>query len=58
MKCQFLTMVELMKKGKKIRLQDGLDALWYLIKFNVLIGLKRSFRREFLEANAYPKRLP
>ena len=46
------------EEGKKIQLQDGLDALWYLIKFNILIGLKQSFRPEFLAANAYPKRFP
>ena len=45
------------EEGKKIGLKDGRDALWYLIKFNILTGLKRSFRPEFLEANAYPKRL-
>jgi glycosyltransferase involved in cell wall biosynthesis len=44
------------EEGKKIRLRDGLDALWYLIKFNIFIGLKRSFRPEFLESNTYPKR--
>ena len=45
------------EEGKKVGLKDGLDALWYLMKFNVLTGLKRSFSPEFLEANAYPKRL-
>jgi glycosyltransferase involved in cell wall biosynthesis len=45
------------EEGKKIALRDGLDALWYLIKFNILTGLKQSFRPEFLEAKAYPKRL-
>src|ERR1700720_835624 len=45
------------EEGKKIGLKDGLDALWYLMKFNVLTGLKRSFSPEFLEANSYPKRL-
>jgi glycosyltransferase involved in cell wall biosynthesis len=44
------------EEGKKIRLKDGLDALWYLIKFNILIRLKQSFRSEFLEMNVYPKR--
>ncbi len=43
------------EEGKKIALKDGLDALWYLIKFNILTGLKRSFRPEFLEAKTYPK---
>ena len=46
-----------MKRGKRSGLKDGLDALWYLMKFNILTGLKRSFRPEFLEANSYPKRL-
>ena len=44
------------EEGKKIGLKDGLDALWYLVKFNILTGLKQSFRPEFLEAKAYPKR--
>lgn len=44
------------EEGKKIVLKDGLHALWYLIKFNILTGLKRSFRPEFLETKAYPKR--
>lgn len=44
------------EEGKKIGLKDGLDALWYLIKFNVLTGLKESFHPEFLEARTYPKR--
>ena len=38
------------EEGKKIGLRDGLDAIWYLIKFNVLTGLEQSFRQEFLEA--------
>ena len=45
------------EEGKKIGLKDGLDAVWYLIKFNILTGLKRSFRPEFLETKTYPKRL-
>src|SRR5271166_2472101 len=44
-------------EGKKIGLKDGLDALWYLMKFNILTGLKRSFRPEFLATKAYPKKL-
>jgi glycosyltransferase involved in cell wall biosynthesis len=44
------------EEGKKVGLRDGLDALWYLIKFNVLTGLRQSFRRPFLEAKAYPKK--
>jgi len=45
------------EEGKKIGFKDGPDALWYLIKFNILTGLKRSFRQEFLEAKAYPRKL-
>jgi glycosyltransferase involved in cell wall biosynthesis len=41
--------------GKKVGLKDGLDALWYLLKFNLMTGLKQSFHQEFLEAKAYPK---
>jgi glycosyltransferase involved in cell wall biosynthesis len=44
-------------EGKKIGCKDGLDALWYLMKYNILTELKRSFRPEFLEANAYPKKI-
>jgi glycosyltransferase involved in cell wall biosynthesis len=44
------------EEGKKVGLKDGLDALWYLLKFNILTGLKRSFRQEFLETKAYLKR--
>jgi glycosyltransferase involved in cell wall biosynthesis len=44
------------EEGKKIGLKDGLDALWYLIKFNVLTSVEQSFRKEFLESKAYPKR--
>ncbi len=40
------------EEGKKIGLKDGLDALWYLIKFNVLTGLKQSFRQ-----NSWRRRL-
>jgi glycosyltransferase involved in cell wall biosynthesis len=45
------------EEGKKIGLKDGLDALWYLIKFNVLTDLNQSFSKEFLEAKTYPKRI-
>jgi glycosyltransferase involved in cell wall biosynthesis len=34
-----------------------LDAIWYLIKFNVLTGLEQSFRQEFLEAKPPVKSL-
>jgi glycosyltransferase involved in cell wall biosynthesis len=30
-------------EGKKIGLRDGIDALWYLIKFNLFTSLKNSF---------------
>jgi glycosyltransferase involved in cell wall biosynthesis len=43
------------EEGKKIGLKDGLDAVWYLIKFNVLTGVERSFRPEFLQTKSYPK---
>lgn len=29
--------------GKKIGLKDGIEALWYIVKFNLLCGLKESF---------------
>jgi glycosyltransferase involved in cell wall biosynthesis len=45
------------EEGKKVGLKDGLDALWYLLKFNLLTGLQQSFRPEFLKTKAYPKRL-
>jgi hypothetical protein len=45
-------------EGKKVGFKDGLHALWYLIKFNLLTGLKQSFRAQFLEAHGYPKRGP
>src|SRR5215469_5056928 len=44
------------EEGKKVGLEDGLHALWYLIRFNVLTGLNQSFRRPFLEAGVYPKK--
>ncbi|MBV8376200.1 MAG: glycosyltransferase family 2 protein [Verrucomicrobia bacterium] len=44
------------EEGKKIGLRDGLDAFWYLIRFNVLTGLKESFRPAFLQEKSYPKR--
>ena len=44
------------QEGKKVGLRDGLHALWYLIKFNLLIGLNQSFRRPFLEAGVHPKK--
>jgi glycosyltransferase involved in cell wall biosynthesis len=38
------------EEGKKIGLKDGLDALWYLVKFNLLRDASRSFRAEFLKS--------
>ena len=38
-------------EGKKIGFADGLAAAWYILKFNLFCGLKRSFKRnpgEFL----------
>jgi glycosyltransferase involved in cell wall biosynthesis len=32
------------EEGKKIGFTDGLAALWYILKFNLLCGLKDSFR--------------
>jgi glycosyltransferase involved in cell wall biosynthesis len=40
------------EEGKKIGLKDGLDALWYLIKFNLLTERNQSFLPQFLEAKA------
>lgn len=44
-------------EGKKIGLKDGLDALWYLVKFNILTGVESSFQSSFLEAKLYPARI-
>jgi glycosyltransferase involved in cell wall biosynthesis len=38
------------EEGKKIGLKDGFDAIWYLIKFNLLRTRSRSFRGDFLKA--------
>jgi glycosyltransferase involved in cell wall biosynthesis len=40
------------EEGKKIGLRDGLDAIWYLIKFNVFTGLNQSFRQQFLRVKS------
>jgi glycosyltransferase involved in cell wall biosynthesis len=32
------------EEGKKIGMTDGIAALWYILKFNLLCGLKDSFR--------------
>jgi glycosyltransferase involved in cell wall biosynthesis len=37
-------------EGKKIGLRDGLDAIWYLIKFNLFRTRTESFRKELLES--------
>jgi glycosyltransferase involved in cell wall biosynthesis len=34
------------EEGKKIGAKDGLDALWYILKFNLLRGKAASFRSE------------
>lgn len=31
-------------EGKKIGFRDGLAALWYIVKFNLLVGLEKSYR--------------
>lgn len=35
------------EEGKKVGLKDGLDAIWYLAKFNILTRRAKSFREEF-----------
>ena len=30
-------------EGKKIGLKDGLAAIWYILKFNLLVGLPQSY---------------
>jgi hypothetical protein len=37
------------EEGKKITLIDGLYAIWYVIKFNLLRRRIGSFRREFFQ---------
>jgi len=32
------------EEGKKIGFKDGVAALWYIVKFNLMVGLSRSFR--------------
>src|SRR6202795_1625732 len=44
------------EEGKKIGLKDGLDALWYLIKFNVLTRRSQSFGQNFWPLKLTPKR--
>jgi len=31
-------------EGKKIGLTDGIAAIWYIVRFNMFMGLRRSFR--------------
>jgi len=31
------------EEGKKIGLKDGLDAIWYVFKYNLLVRLKDSY---------------
>jgi len=38
------------EEGKKIGVKDGLDALWYLIKFNLLRTAAESFQEQFLNS--------
>ena len=33
------------EEGKKINFWDGLAALWYIFKYNLLVGLSKSFRQ-------------
>jgi glycosyltransferase involved in cell wall biosynthesis len=40
------------QEGKKIGVKDGLDAVWYSIKFNLLVGVEESFRRDFLRGGS------
>lgn len=46
------------EEGKKIGLKDGLDAIWYSTKYNLLVGLKRSFRQDFLRTRSASKYAP
>ncbi|MEO6391052.1 MAG: glycosyltransferase family 2 protein [Pyrinomonadaceae bacterium] len=33
------------EEGKKIGMKDGIAALWFIVKFNLLVGLRSSFRQ-------------
>jgi len=33
------------EEGKKIGMKDGLEALWFIVKFNLFCGLKSSFKQ-------------
>jgi hypothetical protein len=41
------------EEGKKIGFKDGLAALWYIFKFNLMVDLSNSYRAtpEFLSAS-------
>jgi len=43
------------EEGKKIVPKDGLDALWYLVKFNLLTNLEKSFQPEFVKQGLVKK---
>jgi hypothetical protein len=32
------------EQGKKIGMKDGLAALWYLVRYNLLLDLRHSYR--------------
>lgn len=36
------------EEGKKVGFKDGLHALWYVLKFNLLTGVRVSFKEPFL----------
>ena len=38
MKFQYLIMVDLLRRGKKIGWKDGFRAIWEIIKFNLFDG--------------------
>jgi glycosyltransferase involved in cell wall biosynthesis len=38
------------EEGKKIGAKDGLDALWYLIKFNLFRNARQSFQGQYLKS--------
>ncbi len=42
-------------EGKKIGVTDGVHALWYLAKFNLLTGLEASFQKVFLKEKGFAR---
>ena len=42
------------EEGKKIGVKDGLDALWYLIKFNLFRNARQSFQGQYLKSRIRP----